>query len=68
MSAAAATEATLTSQEYIKHHLTNLTVGEGFWSWNLDSLGWSVFLGLVFLNIFLIEPYLDYDCMMIEFL
>ena len=52
MSAAAATEATLTSQEYISHHLTNLTVGEGFWSWNLDSLGWSVFLGLVFLTIF----------------
>ncbi len=52
MSAAAATQATLTSQEYIKHHLTNLTVGEGFWSWNLDTLGWSVFLGLVFLSIF----------------
>ncbi|GAA6171219.1 MAG: F0F1 ATP synthase subunit A [Colwellia sp.] len=44
--------AELTSQEYIKHHLTNLTVGEGFWSWNLDTLGWSVFLGLVFLYIF----------------
>jgi F-type H+-transporting ATPase subunit a len=48
----AAAEATLTSQEYITHHLTNLTVGEGFWSWNLDTLGWSVFLGLLFLGVF----------------
>ena len=48
----AAAEATLTSQEYITHHLTNLTVGEGFWTWNLDTLGWSVFLGLIFLAIF----------------
>ena len=44
--------AALTSREYIKHHLTNLTVGEGFWTWHLDTLGWSVFLGLVFLTIF----------------
>ena len=44
--------AELTSQEYIKHHLSNLTVGEGFWTWHLDTLGWSVFLGLVFLTIF----------------
>ena len=44
--------AELTSQEYIKHHLSNLTVGEGFWTWHLDTLGWSVFLGLVFLIIF----------------
>ena len=44
--------AELTSQAYITHHLTNLTVGEGFWTFNLDTLGWSVFLGLVFLSIF----------------
>ncbi|WDE05383.1 F0F1 ATP synthase subunit A [Thalassomonas viridans] len=44
--------AELTSQEYIKHHLANLTVGEGFWTWHLDTLGWSVFLGLLFLFIF----------------
>ena len=44
--------AELTSQEYIKHHLTNLSVGEGFWTWHLDTLGWSVFLGFVFLYIF----------------
>lgn len=30
------------SVEYIKHHLTNLRVGEGFWALNLDTLivGW----------------------------
>ncbi|WDD99103.1 F0F1 ATP synthase subunit A [Thalassomonas actiniarum] len=44
--------AELTSQEYIKHHLANLTVGEGFWAVHLDTLGWSVFLGLLFLFIF----------------
>jgi F-type H+-transporting ATPase subunit a len=44
--------AELTSQEYIKHHLSNLSVGEGFWTFHIDTLGWSVFLGLVFLTIF----------------
>ena len=58
---------TLTSSEYIKHHLTNLTFGHhpehgwsfahsaaqakemGFWAVHLDTLGWSVLLGAVFL-------------------
>ncbi len=44
--------AEVTSQEYIKHHLTNLSVGEGFWTFHIDTLGWSIFLGLVFLTIF----------------
>ncbi len=55
--------AELTSQEYIKHHLTNLTANsqglcseinpcEGFGVVHLDTLGWSVFLGFVFLTIF----------------
>jgi len=44
--------AELTSQEYIKHHLTNLSVGEGFWSFHIDTIGWSVFLGLVFITLF----------------
>lgn len=61
---------TLTSSEYIKHHLQNLTFGRlpdgtwglahsaeevkqmGFWSFNLDSLGMSVLLGLVFIWLF----------------
>lgn len=44
--------AELTSQEYIRHHLANLTVGEGFWTVHVDTLGWSIFLGLIFLGIF----------------
>lgn len=60
----------LTSSQYIKHHLTNLTYGQfpdghwgfaanaeqakefGFWSINVDSMGWSLFLGLVFFFLF----------------
>jgi F-type H+-transporting ATPase subunit a len=60
----------LTSSEYIKHHLTNLTFGQhadgtwgiahgaeqakemGFWAFHLDTLGWSLFLGLIFIWIF----------------
>ena len=63
-------EEILTSSEYIKHHLQNLTYGQlpdgswgvahsaeqakamGFWSLNLDSLGMSIVLGLVFLFLF----------------
>ncbi len=61
---------TLTSSEYIKHHLTNLTYGNlpgkgwtlaengqeakamGFQAVHLDSLGWSIGLGLIFCFIF----------------
>lgn len=34
--------ATANPVEYIQHHLTNLTVGQGFWSWHVDTLvfGW----------------------------
>ena len=60
----------LTSSEYIKHHLTNLTYGQlpdgtwgfahnsaeaaqmGFWAINVDTMGWSLFLGLVFFLVF----------------
>lgn len=60
----------LTSSQYIKHHLTNLTFGQhpdgawgfahtaleakemGFWAINVDSMGWSIFLGLTFLFLF----------------
>jgi F-type H+-transporting ATPase subunit a len=66
----------LTSSEYIKHHLTNLTFGKfpdghwgiahgdtpeqtaeqikemGFWAFHLDSLGWSLFLGILFIWLF----------------
>jgi F-type H+-transporting ATPase subunit a len=61
----------LTSQDYIQHHLTNLTYGEradgtwgfaqssqeiaemGFWAINVDTMFWSIFLGFVFLWIFI---------------
>ncbi len=60
----------LTSSEYIKHHLQNLTYGQlpdgsmglahtaaeakamGFWAINLDTIGVSIFLGLLFLWVF----------------
>lgn len=34
--------------EYIVHHLTNLHTGEGFWNLHLDSMFYSVILGVVF--------------------
>jgi len=61
---------TLTSSEYIKHHLTNLTYGNhpengwsfahtaqeakemGFQAVNVDTLGWSIVLGLIFCFMF----------------
>lgn len=42
--AAAAPE---TSTEYISHHLKNWSVGEGFWTFNLDSLVVSFGLGII---------------------
>ncbi len=62
----AAEEHALTSTEYIKHHLTNMTYGKmpdgtwklaesgaeaqqmGFTAIHLDSMGWSIGLGLIF--------------------
>ncbi len=61
---------TLTSSEYIKHHLTNLTYGQhadgswglahtaqeakemGFWAFHVDTLGFSILLGALFLFFF----------------
>ena len=61
---------TLTSSEYIKHHLTNLTWGQhpdgswgmahsaqeakemGFWAFHVDTLGFSLVLGALFIFIF----------------
>lgn len=37
---------------YISHHLTNLKVGEGFWTFHLDTIGFSVLLALVFFFVF----------------
>ena len=52
-----------TTSEYIKHHLTNATMcstdngiafnkacsDAGFWAWHVDSLAWSIALGLLFI-------------------
>ncbi|MBF7683449.1 F0F1 ATP synthase subunit A [Acinetobacter sp. B5B] len=66
----AAEEHALTSTEYIKHHLTNMTYGKlpdgtwklaesaeeaqqmGFSAIHLDSMGWSIGLGVIFCFIF----------------
>ena len=38
--------------EYIVHHLTNLAVGQGFWTFHLDTLFFSIVLGLTFYFLF----------------
>jgi F-type H+-transporting ATPase subunit a len=66
----AAEEHTLTSSEYIQHHLTNMTYGKmpdgtwklaetaaeakemGFTAIHLDSMGWSIGLGVIFCLMF----------------
>jgi len=45
----ATTEQSLTPTEYIIHHLTNLSVGEGATSLHLDTLFISIGLGLIFI-------------------
>ena len=56
----------ITTSEYIKHHLTNATMcstdsgiafnkacaDAGFWAWHVDTLAWSIGLGLLFLWLF----------------
>lgn len=36
-----------TTTEYIQHHLTNLHVGEGFWTFHIDTMIVSALLGLI---------------------
>jgi F-type H+-transporting ATPase subunit a len=45
MAASAGTE--LTAGEYIIHHLHHLQVGKGFWTFNVDSIFYSVLLGVI---------------------
>jgi F-type H+-transporting ATPase subunit a len=54
MSAAehAAASGPANSTEYISHHLQHLTVGEGFWSFHVDSIFMAVVLGLLVLGLF----------------
>lgn len=44
----------ITSAQYITHHLTNLTLGEGVYALHLDTLIISWILGLSFLSLFFI--------------
>ena len=37
---------------YIVHHLTSLSVGEGFWTLHIDTLFFSAFLGGLFILFF----------------
>jgi F-type H+-transporting ATPase subunit a len=43
-------ETTPTTSEYIQHHLTNFTVGDGFWALNIDTLITSALLGFLVLG------------------
>jgi F-type H+-transporting ATPase subunit a len=44
---AAATGNAPTAGEYIIHHLQHLQAGKGFWTFNLDSIFWSVAMGVL---------------------
>jgi F-type H+-transporting ATPase subunit a len=46
------TEGPANATEYIVHHLTNLKVGEGFWTFHLDTLYFSIGLGSLFAALF----------------
>lgn len=41
-----------TPTDYIVHHLTNNSVGEGFWTFHLDTLFFSIVLGVLFAGVF----------------
>ncbi|WP_305418430.1 F0F1 ATP synthase subunit A [Photobacterium leiognathi] len=45
-------ESVTTAHDYIEHHLTFLTVGDGFWSLNIDSMFMVWVLGLLFIGLF----------------
>ncbi len=47
-----ATESSVNATDYILHHLTHLYVGEGFWTFHLDTLIISYLLGALFCGIF----------------
>lgn len=41
-----------TTAEYISHHLSFLSTGEGFWAVHLDTLFFSLVAGAIFLWVF----------------
>jgi F-type H+-transporting ATPase subunit a len=40
------------STEYISHHLTHFSVGEGFWTWHVDTMVMSILLGFATIALF----------------
>jgi F-type H+-transporting ATPase subunit a len=48
----AAEHAPQSASEYIAHHLTNLRVGEGFWTFHLDTILMGWFTGIVGIGLF----------------
>jgi len=52
MSAAEHAAGPANSTEYITHHLSHLKVGEGFWTFHIDTMVMSVLLGLVTIGLF----------------
>ncbi len=47
MSAEAAQQGGKTAGEYIIHHLQHGQVGQGFWTFNVDSIFWALLMGVV---------------------
>lgn len=47
--ASAQGQSAIGTQDYINHHLSDLTLGEGFMAVNLGALGFSIILGFVFI-------------------
>jgi F-type H+-transporting ATPase subunit a len=52
MAAAGHASGPANSTEYISHHLQHLSVGEGFWTFHVDSLVMSVAMGMLALGLF----------------
>jgi F-type H+-transporting ATPase subunit a len=52
MAAAGHASGPANSTEYISHHLQHLSVGEGFWTFHIDSLVMSVAMGVLALGLF----------------
>lgn len=42
----------LTTGDYIRHHLTHIETGSGFWTWHIDTLFVSIFIGVFVLGFF----------------
>lgn len=42
----------ITTSDYIKHHLTHIEAGDGFWTFNIDTLFVSIIIGVFILNFF----------------